>query len=194
MNVSFAQRSPENVPNTLARVAVVGTSGAGKTTFARSLSRALGTPHVELDALYWGPNWTPVPQEEFRARVASAVRAPTWIIDGNYSPVRDLVWRSATSLVWLNYPFPLVFSRALARTARRIVTRETLFADNRETLDVFNPGWIPWWILRTFWQRRRDYPRLFQDPAHSHLQVIEFTHPNQADAFLRKCAETPVPP
>ena len=100
--------------NTLARVAVVGTSGAGKTTFARSLSRALGTPHVELDALYWGPNWTPVPQEEFRARVASAVRAPTWIIDGNYSPVRDLVWRNATSLVWLNYPFTLVFSRALA--------------------------------------------------------------------------------
>jgi adenylate kinase family enzyme len=37
---------------------VVGTSAVGKTTLAAALSRRLGVPHIELDALYWGPGWT----------------------------------------------------------------------------------------------------------------------------------------
>lgn len=36
------------------RVAIVGTSCSGKSTLARELSRRLGTPHVELDELFWG--------------------------------------------------------------------------------------------------------------------------------------------
>ncbi|TME62901.1 MAG: AAA family ATPase, partial [Chloroflexi bacterium] len=47
------------------RISVVGTTGSGKTTFARELARRLGVPHVELDALAWGPNWTLVPVEVF---------------------------------------------------------------------------------------------------------------------------------
>jgi adenylate kinase family enzyme len=173
--------------NRLSRVAIVGTSCAGKTTLARSLSRVLGTPHTELDALYWGPNWTPVPREEFRSRVQAAVAAPSWIIDGNYSVVRDLVWGGATTLVWLNYPFGLVFPRAVRRTLRRIRTQEALFAGNRESFAITDPEWIPWWVLRTFWRRRREYPMLIRQPPFSHLQVLEFTWPSQADRFLRSC-------
>lgn len=172
----------------LSRVAVVGTSCTGKTTFARSLSRALGAPHVELDALYWGPSWTPVPPELFRSRVGDAVAAPAWVVDGNYAAVRDLVWARATTLVWLNYPFVLVFSRALGRTFRRIITRETLFGGNRESFAVADPEWIPWWVLRTFWRRRREYPLLFRQAAYSHLQVVEFTRPTDAQRFLESCA------
>ena len=42
----------------MARVVVIGTSCAGKTTFARALARILTFPHIELDALHWLPNWT----------------------------------------------------------------------------------------------------------------------------------------
>ena len=174
-------------PNHLARVAVVGSSCSGKTTFARSLSHALGLPHTELDILYWGPNWTPRPLEEFRSTVQEAVRAPLWVVDGNYSVVRDLVWGNATTLVWLNYPIWLLFPRALNRTFRRFATQEALFAGNRESLAIFDPTWIPWWVLRTFWRRRREYPVLFRRPEFSHLQVIEFTRPRQAVRFLRTC-------
>ena len=170
----------------MARVAIVGTSGSGKTTLARSLSRALGAPHTELDVLYWGPHWTPRPRDEFRSRVEAAVAAPSWVIDGNHSAARDLVWGSATTVVWLNYPFSLVFSRAVLRTLRRIASQEPLFAGNRERFAVTDPDWIPWWVLRTFWRRRRDYPELFR--RFSHLQVIELTRPTEAERFLRECA------
>ncbi len=41
------------------RVLVAGTSGAGKTTVARRVSVLLDIPHIEIDALFHGPGWTP---------------------------------------------------------------------------------------------------------------------------------------
>jgi hypothetical protein len=37
----------------------------------------------------------PLPVPEFRARVADFTAAPRWVVDGNYSAVRDLVWSRA---------------------------------------------------------------------------------------------------
>ena len=174
--------------SSLSRVSIIGSSCAGKTTLARSLSAALGIPHIELDALHWGPNWTPCETEEFRARVRAAVAAPAWVADGNYSKTRDIVWARATTVIWLNYPFPLVFGRAVTRTLRRIITRETLFAGNRETLAITDPDWIPWWVLRTFRRRRRAYPQLLRQPQFAHLRVLELTRPSQAQHLLEACA------
>jgi adenylate kinase family enzyme len=168
------------------RVAVVGTSGSGKTTFAESLAGRTDVPHIELDALYWGPNWTERPAEEFRASVAQAIAAPSWTCDGNYSEVREMVWQRATTLVWLNYPFPVVFFRAVYRTVTRAITRKRLYAGNQESLrQAFDPEWIPWWVIRTFKRRRREYRALLQDPRFQHLEVLEFRKPRAAAAFLR---------
>ena len=40
-------------------ILVMGVSGSGKTTYARKLASQLNVPHIELDTLYWGPDWTP---------------------------------------------------------------------------------------------------------------------------------------
>ncbi|MEW5719873.1 MAG: AAA family ATPase, partial [Chloroflexota bacterium] len=72
------------------RVAVVGTTGSGKTTLARELAHRLGYPHVELDALHWEPNWGEAPRDVFRARVDAALRGDCWVIDGNYGKARDI--------------------------------------------------------------------------------------------------------
>lgn len=52
-------------------------------------------PFVELDAIYHQPGWQPLPAEEFTRRVAAVVTGEGWVIDGNYSVVRDLVWTRA---------------------------------------------------------------------------------------------------
>jgi adenylate kinase family enzyme len=172
----------------LDRTAIVGTSCSGKTTLARALSQVLGASHTELDALYWGPSWTPRPPDEFRRRVHAAVAEPRWVIDGNYSAVRDLVWGRASALIWLNYPLTLVFPRAVWRTLRRIVTQEPLFAGNREAFTITDPDWIPWWVLRTYRRRRREIPLQLAQPQYAHLQVLEFTQPAQAEQLLQALA------
>jgi cytidylate kinase len=51
------------------RVAVIGSTGSGKTMMARELAQRLGVTHVELDSLYWGPDWAAADVEIFRSRV-----------------------------------------------------------------------------------------------------------------------------
>lgn len=169
------------------RVAVIGTSCSGKTTFARSLARKLNMPHIELDAVHWQPNWTPTPRDEFRAKAQQAVAPEAWVLDGNYSAVRDIVWARATTLVWLNYPFPVVAWRALRRTLRRTLWKEPMWAGNIETfrLAFFSRDSILWWVLTTHRKRRRDYPLLFQRSENHHLSVTVFTSPSEAERFLQ---------
>jgi DNA helicase HerA-like ATPase len=99
------------------RLIVIGTSGAGKTTLAKTLASLLGSPFVELDALHWDPNWTPAPPETFRARVAAATAGERWVVDGGYSAVRDLLWPRADTLIWLDYPIRSISGACCAAPA-----------------------------------------------------------------------------
>lgn len=172
----------------LCRIHVVGTSGSGKTTLARRLAGRLGIPHVELDALYWGPNWTPAPLELFRERAAQALAGEAWTTDGNYSRVRDIVWRRADTVVWLNYPLPLVLWRVIWRTLRRSLTREELWSGNRETLrqSFFDRESIVLFALQSYGRRKRQYPELFRQPEYSHLRVVELHSPRETRRWLEE--------
>jgi adenylate kinase family enzyme len=168
------------------RMVVVGTSGAGKTTFAAALARWLQVPHVEIDALYWFlPGWQPPPPAEFRARVARALAGQTWVADGNYSAVRDLTWGRADTLVWLDYPLPLVLWRLVCRTARRVMRRETLWGTQREDLRVhFGKDSLVLYAVKTHHARRRRFDRLLAAGAFAHLHVYRLRSPREAARWL----------
>src|SRR5436190_8764193 len=85
------------------RIAVVGTTCAGKTTVAKRLAEIHGLPHIELDALHWGPGWSEPSEDEFRARVEEALDADGWVADGGYhGKLGDLVLERAELVVWLD--------------------------------------------------------------------------------------------
>ena len=179
-------------PSDLQRVAVVGTSCSGKTTFAHNLSAILGTPHIELDTLHWLPGWEERPAAEFRRMVEREISAKRWVSDGNYSSVRDIVWGRATDIIWHNYSFPLVFTRALRRSISRAWTREELFSGNRESIKqtFFSRDSILVWILKSY-QRNRVKYRAFQNSSEwQHLQFREFKRPSEAADFLSQCNDT----
>jgi adenylate kinase family enzyme len=171
----------------LARVVVIGSTGSGKTTFARRLADCLQSTHIELDAINWQPNWTARPRAELRELTRNAVAAERWVVDGNYSAVRDIVWPAATSIIWLNYSFPRVFGRLLHRTVRRAFTQEELFSGNRESfrLSFLDRESILWWLITTHRRRKREYRRLFAEGSPSNTSLREFRHPAQAEAFIQ---------
>jgi adenylate kinase family enzyme len=165
---------------------VVGTSGSGKTTLAAQIARRHGLPHVELDALHWGPQWTPVAPEVFQRRVAAALAADAWVVDGNYSRVRDAIWARADTLVWLDYPLWRIMARLLWRTLRRAVRREDLWGSNRESLvkAFFSRDSILLWALQTYRRRRREYLPLVRQPPHPSLQVVHLRSPRATQHWL----------
>lgn len=174
------------------RIVVVGTTGCGKTALARQLSRLFGVPHVELDALNWQANWTTAPTDLFRQRVEEALKGDGWVVDGNYSAVRDIVWPRATTLVWLDYNLWVIMWRLVSRTFRRTVTREELWSGNRERfLDQFlSRDSLFLWALRTYRMRRRTYPLLLNQPEYAHLRVLHLHSPGETREWLSRLETT----
>ncbi len=172
----------------LRRVIIVGGSCAGKTTLARQLAERLGVPRIELDALYWGPNWKEKPAEQFRELLQQAVDKPRWVCDGNYTFAHDLLWPRATDLLWLNYSFPRVFLRALRRTTSRVFRKTRLYSGNRETFfqSFLSRESILLYILQSHGKRRKQIEQLVQQEKNSHLRVINFRKPDEARAFLSR--------
>lgn len=168
------------------RIVVVGTSGSGKTTLARQLGVVLGIPFVELDALHWEPNWTSASLPVLRARVEAALNGDGWVVDGNYSKVRDLTWNRADTIVWLDYSLWVVMARLIPRTFRRAFAREELWNGNQERLTnaLFSKDSIFLWALQTHRENRRKYTELTSQPEYAHLNIVRHRTPRATRLWL----------
>jgi adenylate kinase family enzyme len=169
----------------LRRISVVGTSGSGKTTLAHQISQILAIPHVELDALHWEPNWTEAPKDMFRDRVLQALSGGSWVVDGNYTAVRDIVWGRADTIVWLDYSLPVMLSRVVRRTLRRVLMQEELWSGNRETWQTtFSRDSIILWLLQTYQKNRKEYSILFSKQEYGHLKIVHLRSPQITKNWL----------
>jgi adenylate kinase family enzyme len=172
------------------RMVVIGTTSSGKSTLAKQIADTFGLDFIELDALYWEPNWKAAETDTFRERVEHATEAEKWIVAGNYSKVRDIVWSRAEAVIWLDYPFPIVFWRMLIRTIRRGVTQEELWNGNREKfwwhLKLWSDDSLFKWLFKTYWRRKRETPILLSQLENTHLKAIHFKHPREAQKWLEE--------
>lgn len=167
------------------RILVIGTSCSGKTSLARAIARKLNLAHIELDALHWGPDWTP--REDFLDRVRTAIAADEWVTDGNYSVARPLLWGRADLIVWLDYPMGVVVQRALRRTVARSWRRTELWSGNRESfrLSFLSRDSILLWVLSTWRKNRQRYRAQFRPGGpFAHKRVCRLESQEQTDAFL----------
>lgn len=186
MNAEASESSVQRFSGKMRRIVVVGTSGSGKTTLARQLGVLLGIPSVELDSLHWEPNWTMASLSVFRERVDSALGGDAWVVDGNYSKVRDLTWGRADTVVWLDYKLWVIMTRLFYRTFTRILSREELWNGNRERLKeaLFSKDSILLWALQTYRKNRRRYIELTNQPEYAHLSVVHLHSPQATRVWL----------
>ena len=170
------------------RVAVIGNSGSGKSTFAAALAERLGVPHVELDAHFHEPDWGRPDPDEFRTRIDAITAQPGWVVDGNYSAVRDLIWGRADTIVWLDLGRHVVIPRIVRRSIVRATTRQELWAGNRERFrDVLSRdpdrSVVVW-----SWQQHRPYRERYQSlmfgPEWRHARLVRLRSRRAIAALL----------
>lgn len=172
------------------RIAIVGTTGSGKTTLAQQIAAAFGLSHIELDALHWGPGWQALTTSDpatFIDHVQSAIAADAWVADGNYSLVRDAIWQRATHVIWLDYPRVVVMQRVIWRSLLRSLGRTKLWGGNRENWRGWLDGDHPiYWAWRTWSKRRAETKALLGRADYAYLSVIRLRHPRgAADVITR---------
>lgn len=176
------------------RIVVIGTSGTGKSTLARKIGATLNLPVVEMDALHHMEGWEIRPDDEFRALAADATKGARWVVDGNYSQNRDVIWPKAEMVIWLDYPLWLTMGRVVRRTVRRAVTREELWHGNKEPLSnllSLDPKKsIIAWAWTTHAPRRQRYEEMLEDPRWSHIDFRRVRRPRQAARVLDELTAT----
>lgn len=118
------------LPQEPRRVLAAGPSGSGKSTLAARIGEVLGITHVEIDGLFHGPDWQPVPTFEEDVRAFST--EPAWVTEWQYDAVRPLLLERADLMVWLDLPRSVVMRQVVRRTVGRRLRRKVLWNGNVE--------------------------------------------------------------
>ncbi len=160
------------------RVLVVGCAGAGKTTFAVRLARALDLPIIHLDSEYWLPGWRHTPPEEWQSRVEELAARDCWVMDGNYGGTLERRLARADAVVFLDLP--------RATCLRRVVLRSLRYRGrSRPDLPPGCPERLEWQFLRWVWNYgRRSRGRVVGLLAASGLPVVHLQTRREAERWL----------
>ena len=86
------------------RILILGSPGAGKSTFSFALSEKTGIPLYHLDKMFWREGWINVSQESLDAQITEVLQEKKWIIDGNYSRTLPMRLEKCDTVFYLDYP------------------------------------------------------------------------------------------
>ncbi len=161
------------------KVIVIGSPGAGKSTFARRLGALTGLPLHHLDLLWHRPDRTTITPEAFDAGLAELLRGERWIIDGNYPRTREARLAACDTAFFLDYPLEVCLAGAQARIGRK---RED-FPYLETELD---PEFYQW--ILDFPQRHLPRLRALAAKYQGEKEIVTFRAREEAERYLEALA------
>lgn len=99
------------------KVLVIGSGGAGKSTFSRRLAGITGIELIHLDKIHWRPNWVEPSKEEWQQTVKDVIKKDSWILDGNYSGTLAMRIEACDTVIFLDTPRLICIYQVLKRIA-----------------------------------------------------------------------------
>jgi len=169
------------------KINIIGTSASGKSTFGRKLAQAIDAPFIEMDVLFWGPNWRKSTDDEFFKKIESALSSPTWVLDGNYSRTTPIKWKEVDTVIWLDYSFTRTLYQSLSRAIKRACSKTELWPNtgNYETFGrMLSKDSIIWWCIKTYPKIRKRYIEIMNAPKYAHIKFVHLRNSTEADKYI----------
>ncbi len=158
---------------------VIGSPGAGKSTFARKLRGATGLPLYYLDMLFHRPDRTTAPRDEFDAALHRIMERDEWIIDGNYKRTLPQRFQAADAVFLFDLPVEACLEGAVSRigSVREDMpwVEESFDPDFRQYIIDFPKDQMP--LIRGLCLAAAD------------KNVVVFTSRGEADAYIRSLGD-----
>lgn len=160
------------------KVIVIGSPGAGKSTFARNLSDKTGIPLFHLDMIWHKPDRTNISREAFDVHLKEIIQKDKWIIDGNYQRTLEIRLKVCDTVFFMDFPLEICLSGAKSRIGKK-----------REDLP-----WIETELDEDFRQSILDFPKTQLPEIYEVLKkyreskdIIIFKSRKEADGYLSSC-------
>ncbi len=131
------------------KILVIGSCGAGKSTFAKRFHKITKLKLIHLDSYYHQPNWTEPDENDWLKTVEELVKGDEWIMDGNYGGTMEFRMKRCDTVIWLDFPRTVCTWRVIKRTLKYYKrTRPDMAEGCYERFD--------WEFLKYVWNFQRD--------------------------------------
>lgn len=160
------------------KVLVIGSGGAGKSTFARHLGSLLELEVIHLDSLYWSAGWVEMSKPEWRKMVKGLLNGSAWIIDGNYSGTLEMRLDACDTVIFLD------ISRMVC--VWRLLKRAMLYRNKRRPdMAAGCPEKLSWDFIKWVWRySQRTRPKIIKTLERTSKQVIWLRSTAEVKTFL----------
>ncbi len=101
------------------KIIVIGSPGAGKSTFSRKLKEITGLPLYYLDMIWHKPDKTNISKEEFDSRLKEILVTDKWIIDGNYQRTIEMRLEKCDTVFLMDFPLEVCLAGAMSRIGKK---------------------------------------------------------------------------
>lgn len=157
------------------KVIVIGSPGAGKSTFSRKLRDLTELPLYHLDLLWHKPDRTTVSREEFDRQLAKLVSKDQWIIDGNYQRTIEPRMNECDTVFLMDFPVEVCLEGVESRIGKK--------RDDMPWIEQEFDGEFRQWII--------DFPKKRLPSLYEMIQkyqngrnILIFKSRNEADHYL----------
>ncbi|MCO5142958.1 MAG: adenylate kinase [Oligoflexia bacterium] len=171
------------------RINVIGSSASGKSTIAQLIAKKLELPYLEMDKLFWEPNWKEPKDEVFFSRLSKAIEGSEWVLDGNYNRTLNIKWQRVEAIVWIDYSFFRTFLQAFQRAFIRALHKKELWegTGNKESFrkSFFSKNSIILYSIKNYKKMRNRYLELKRDKKYEHIRFIQLRNPKEVNKFIQ---------
>ena len=113
------------------KIAIIGNSGAGKSSLAVALAKELALPVYHLDKILWKPQWVRTPEDEFTEKHNAIVEQDAWILDGvAYKSTFNYRFEKADAIIFLDFPPEVCFEYAKKRMEEDVLRPNLYVPEN----------------------------------------------------------------